>query len=44
MEHKNITVDDIYVSPLKAKMVTNAEGWMRMEPVDKPHPRRTRPS
>lgn len=43
MEHKNITVDDIYVSPLKAKMVTNAEGWMRMEPVDKTPPKTNSP-
>ena len=43
MENKKITVDDIYVSPLKAKMLTNAEGWMRMEPVNPTPPQTDSP-
>ena len=31
---KRITVDDIYQSILTQRRMTNAEGWMRMEPVD----------
>lgn len=43
MENQIITVDDIYVSPLKAKMVTNAEGWMRLEPVGQTPPQTDSP-
>lgn len=37
-ELKKITVEDIYVTVLKARLVKNEEGWMRMEPFDRTVP------
>ena len=36
---KLIMIDDIYVTVLKARMVKNSEGWMRMEPFDRSVPK-----
>lgn len=35
---KKITADDVYVSVLKARIVTGENGWMRWEPVNKEAP------
>lgn len=36
---KQITLDEIYVSVLQARRVARADGWERLEPVDKRLPR-----
>ena len=35
IEIRKIQVEDLYVSPLAKRTVTNAEGWTRMEEVEK---------
>lgn len=38
IEIRKIQVEDLYVSPLAKRRVTNAEGWSRMEEVEKKVP------
>ena len=38
IEIRKIQVEDLYVSPLAKRTVTNAEGWTRMEEVEKKAP------